>query len=89
MKKHFVCLMLKSGERIDFPQATLDMSVETVRIFYETLGPMRPIGQWGIVHQASVMLLYAYQIEKEDEGVNAVREVRSGEHHECPPTACR
>lgn len=54
-----VIVLFRSGTQISYPKVDMEQAKESVKMFYEALGPFRPIGHdLGVFHQDSIAAVY-------------------------------
>jgi hypothetical protein len=79
MKQAYVVVLFKTGGSMQFPHPSAESGAETVKAFYEALGPLRPISQWGVFHQDSIMGVYVCEIDQTKDMKKEVRSIKTVE----------
>lgn len=52
-------VLFRNGTQLSYPKAGMDEAKECVKLFYQALGPFRPVGHdLGVFHQNSIAAVY-------------------------------
>lgn len=79
MKQIYVVVLFKNGGSMKFPHSTLDLAAQTIKEFYEALGPLRPVTRWGVFHADSIAAVYVAEVDETKDVKKEVRNVRTVE----------